>query len=87
MRYFIDIRANGVLVDDPEGAEFCDLAAAREEAVQSLRDFVAEQLRQGSFIRKGWTSQLRSESGEIVFAASAMDLILEEPEVRSWVER
>ncbi len=87
MRYFIDILKNGVLVDDPEGAEFCDLAAAREEAVQSLRDFVAEQLRQGSFIRKGWTSQLRSESGEIVFAVSAMDLVVEEPEVHRAAHR
>lgn len=80
MRYYIDINRDDDLVDDLEGGEFADLAAAREEAIQSLRDVVAERLRQGGFIGGNWASRLRGEDGTVVFEIRAEELFVDSPD-------
>lgn len=44
-RFFFDIRRHGTITPDAEGSELPDLAAARQEALISLRQLVADVLR------------------------------------------
>jgi two-component system, response regulator PdtaR len=40
--YFLHIRNGHVNVDDPEGADFADLASARAEAIESARQLISQ---------------------------------------------
>lgn len=75
MHYFIDIKTEKKLVMDPEGADFADLAEAREEATQSLRDLLAERLRSGDFIHSGCASCVRDRTDKTVFEITVRELI------------
>ena len=47
-RYHLHLRDfKGELLADEEGAEFSSLAAAREEATQAMREFMADAIRRG----------------------------------------
>jgi hypothetical protein len=54
MRYYLHTVTDAELIRDPEGAEFADLEAAATEAVQSGRDLIAEELRQGRSVPLNW---------------------------------
>jgi hypothetical protein len=43
--YFLHVKTGSDLLQDPDGQEFDDLAAARQEAIESARDLMAECLR------------------------------------------
>ena len=47
-RYFLHVKDRSSLLEDPDGQEFADVAAAKEEAAASARDLMAECLRAGS---------------------------------------
>jgi hypothetical protein len=46
-RYYRHIRQGDRLVEDPEGVELPDLDAARAEALQGIRDVLAEAIKRG----------------------------------------
>lgn len=46
-RYYRHIRQGDQLIEDPEGIDLADLDAARAEAIEGIRDLVAEAIRQG----------------------------------------
>ncbi|KAB1109316.1 hypothetical protein F4V89_27925 [Neorhizobium galegae] len=43
-RYYFHLRKDGVLEEDPEGTEFATLDAAEEDAVQAVREIVADKV-------------------------------------------
>jgi hypothetical protein len=47
-RYFLHIQDGADLPEDPDGAEYHDVAAAEREAVQDARHLMAECLRWGN---------------------------------------
>lgn len=47
MRFYFHIRQGNELIEDPDGSEFVDLAAAREDARQAARELMAEALLKG----------------------------------------
>jgi len=53
-RYYRHIRQGDLLIEDPEGIDLPDLAAARAEALEGIRDILAEAIRQG---RDDWLEQ------------------------------
>ncbi|MFC5483162.1 DUF6894 family protein [Microvirga aerilata] len=47
-RYYRHIRQGDRLIQDPEGVELRDLDAARAEAIQGIRDILAEAIKRGT---------------------------------------
>ncbi|HEY1961906.1 MAG TPA: hypothetical protein VGG69_05780 [Rhizomicrobium sp.] len=67
MQYYFHIRHNGDTAtdDDPEGAEFPDVEAARVEAVSSIREILADAIHSGADSREG-EMIVKNESRETV---------------------
>lgn len=65
MRFYLNMRLRGTLIDDPDGEEFASLAEAREEAVQSAREIMAEALKSGRPLG-GWTFEISDEAGNVM---------------------
>jgi hypothetical protein len=61
MLCYINIVTDTTFIRDPEGAEFADLASAQEEAAQSARDLMADQLRQGQPAPLHWKALVMSD--------------------------
>ena len=75
MHYFIHVVTDQERIIDPEGAAIPDLHAAKEEAAQSARDLMAEELRCGRPMPVGWRVQIADTSGTIVHAIQFMTLL------------
>jgi hypothetical protein len=67
MQYYFHLRHDGGIASDtdPEGAEFADLQAVREEATASIREILANGLQSGADARDG-EMIVRDETGETV---------------------
>jgi hypothetical protein len=64
--YFLHVKdASGVL-QDPDGQECDDLAAARQEAIEAARDLMAECLRLGQPLGLSRQMAIGDESAEII---------------------
>lgn len=61
--------ADTVEAPDEEGAEYSDLWAAREAAIEGARDLVCEQIRQGYLNLDGYI-QIASDRGEPLIRVS-----------------
>jgi hypothetical protein len=76
MRYYFHILTDRQRLRDPDGEEFPTLEAAREEATQSARDLIAEELRHGRTAPSRWRIQIAHKDDTIVdtlpFAALLM---------------
>ena len=46
-RYYLHLRIDGRLIEDPDGSDLRNIAAAHAEAVLGARDILAQQLREG----------------------------------------
>ncbi|MFL6689183.1 MAG: DUF6894 family protein [Alphaproteobacteria bacterium] len=67
MQYHFNIRHDGqtAIDDDPQGAEFPDVQAARSEALTSIREILADALESGEDTREGQMI-VKDSSGETV---------------------
>jgi hypothetical protein len=65
-RYFLHVRNQSELMEDPEGQECDSVEAAVREATQAARDLMAECLRNGQPLDKGRVMVVQDEAGEIV---------------------
>jgi hypothetical protein len=64
-RYFLDI-VNGDTIEDPDGAEFGDIAEAREEAVLSARDLIGQDIKEGRPLGLTRRIDIRDDNGQVV---------------------
>ncbi|MDR6821083.1 hypothetical protein J2X76_006283 [Neorhizobium sp. 2083] len=62
--YYFHIRENGLLREDPEGAEFATLDQATEEAMRSAREILAEKVSQGRVV-DGQVFEITDEEGTV----------------------
>jgi len=62
-RFYFDLRKEGDLTVDKEGAELPDVAAARQEAVLAAAHLVLELFKGASF---AYTIEIRDEHGKVV---------------------
>ena len=62
-RFYFDLRQEGDLTVDEEGAELPDVAAARQEAVLAAAHLVLELFKGASF---AYTIEIRDEHGKVV---------------------
>jgi hypothetical protein len=67
MQYYFDVRRDGQtnFDDDADGTELPDVQAAREEAVASIREILAEALQSGEESREG-EMIVKDQAGETV---------------------
>jgi hypothetical protein len=72
-RYFLNIR-DGFEIDDPEGMELPDFAAALDEATKSARELLAEGARVG-LSHSHWTISVTDEAGKVVATVQFADVV------------
>ena len=73
-RYFFHIRDGDILIEDPDGADFQNVAEARAEAILSARDLLAERLRTGGIL-DGQTIEITTSDGLVVAVVPLKDAI------------
>lgn len=66
MRYRFDILTGSQRICDPEGAEFSDVVAVREEALRTVRELAAEELRGGRQLPVSWMLLIVDDTGDNV---------------------
>lgn len=64
-KYYFHVRKNGLLEQDPEGAEFPTLEAAYGEAIQAAREMLAEKVLSGGVI-DGHKFEITAEDGTVL---------------------
>lgn len=74
MRYYLHMRRGEELIEDPDGEEFADLGAAREAAIWSARELMADRLRRGRRM-DGQTFEIHDETGSLVATVPFKDAI------------
>lgn len=50
MRYYLHVRDGDQFIEDPEGSEFDNLNAARDEALNAARKILAERVKAGKIV-------------------------------------
>jgi len=78
MQYFIHIVTVEERLVDPDGGKFADLASAREEASQSARDLMAEELRCGRPIPLNCRAPVADGEGTILLTLPFARLVFSE---------
>jgi hypothetical protein len=63
--YFLDVRNGSDLLEDQDGQELGDLAAARQEALEAARELMAEDLRNGAPLCLDRVMVLADEKGHV----------------------
>lgn len=71
-RYFFNIR-NDADVDDPEGAELPDEAAAREMALDSARDLACAHIHEHGGVNLDHRIDVADEGGTLLFSVTFRD--------------
>ncbi|MDR7040465.1 hypothetical protein J2X36_005248 [Methylobacterium sp. BE186] len=67
-RFFIDSNDDDVLIEDDEGLEFVDAAAARIAAITMLPDMAREKIPDGD--RRTFCVSIRDEQGATLYTAT-----------------
>ncbi|MBB3951836.1 DUF6894 family protein [Aureimonas jatrophae] len=75
MRCYLHILDGGDIIRDPTGAEFVSLEAVMTEAIQSVRDLLAEAVRKGEPL-DGRIMLVEDETGHILFRLPFRDGIV-----------
>ena len=74
-RYFFHVRdTTGLLVEDPDGTELPNIAAARVEAAAAAREVMAEHIRKGEDV-SGWRFEVTNERDQPVLSLLFRDAV------------
>lgn len=73
-RFFFHIRDGAKLIEDPDGSDLPDLAAAREEASQSARAILAEKLKAGEVL-DGQRFEITNAEGVVLVILPFKDIL------------
>lgn len=73
-RYFFNLRRNDTLIEDIEGSEYDTLRAAYEDAVESVREMVAELVLKGEPI-DGEALEIANVQGDVLASVSYSEII------------
>src|SRR5215510_201088 len=76
MRYYFHILKDRERIRDHDGEEFESLSSATDEATQSARDLIAEELRCGRIAPSQWRIQIALEDETIVETVPFAPLLL-----------
>ena len=73
-RYFLNIRAGDELIEDPDGSDLPDLAAARGEALAGARALLAEKVKTGLLV-DGQRFEITDELGAVLDVVPLKDAL------------
>jgi hypothetical protein len=73
-RYFLHLRDHTGVIVDPEGKEFVDLGAARDEAIDAGREIMAELVRTGRVL-DGQVIEICDQSGLVLATVRLKDVV------------
>lgn len=73
--YFFNIRRRGQIIEDEEGVELADLDAARNEAIASVRDLAADELRSESAVDTSDGIDVVDSDGHVLLAVTVAQAI------------
>jgi hypothetical protein len=73
-RYYLNIRNGGGYVEDMEGQELPDLAAARLQAIEGVRSVLSEEARQGEIDLSG-SIEIADQAGNILLILPFSDAV------------
>ncbi len=76
LRYFFHIVTPSATLDDREGADFADFGSAKAEALQCVRDLIAEELRAGRPSPTDWRVHVAREGGGVEWSIPFSSLAL-----------
>jgi hypothetical protein len=77
-RYYLNIRCDGEWIQDPEGADFPHLDAARTEAIRSIRSLVCGDVRDGA-LYLGLSIEIQDGQGQGLGSVEFDDAITTKP--------
>jgi hypothetical protein len=73
-RFYLNIRNGGGYVEDVEGQELPDLAAARLQAIEGVRSVLSEEARQGEIDLSG-SIEIADHAGNILLVLPFSDAV------------
>jgi hypothetical protein len=73
-RYYLNLRNGGGYVEDPEGLELPDLAAARLHAIEGIRSVLSEEARRGEIDLRG-SIEIADRHGNILLVLPFSDAV------------
>jgi|TARA_R100000501_G_scaffold17610_2_gene33063 hypothetical protein len=65
-RFYLNLRSGDDYIPDQEGSEVADLAAARMEAINAVRDLVAADIRLGKRLNLSDAVEIDDQEGRLV---------------------
>jgi hypothetical protein len=78
MRYYFHILTDRERLRDPDGEDFPTIAEACEEATQSARDIIAEELRCGRAVPSRWSIQITQEDDTVLQTIPFVRLLIDD---------
>lgn len=73
-RFYLNIRNGTGFVEDPEGQDCADLELARNQAIDGVRSFLSEELRNGELDLTG-TIEIADETGAVLMVVPFRDAV------------
>lgn len=74
--YFFHIRDADVLMEDPDGSDLADIAAAIAEAKEGARSLIAEKIRLGQVVQPG-SIEITSPDGQLLQVVTFREVLHE----------
>jgi hypothetical protein len=74
-RFYFHIRQDDTLIEDPDGSELADAAAAIAEATEDVRHLLADRIRTGSKV-KPWVVEVRAHDGTMLAEVRFHEVLL-----------
>jgi hypothetical protein len=78
-RYFLHVQDNSHILEDPDGQDFDDLAAAEREAAAAARELMAEALRWDKPLGLQKKMLINDEAGRTVSTAPFIEALPDDP--------
>jgi hypothetical protein len=69
-QFCLNIRQGDALVEDPQGAEFMSVGAARDEAIGAAREIMSERIGRGELPERNSCIEITDHGGRLVLTVS-----------------
>jgi hypothetical protein len=66
MQFYFHVITNRVFLRDSEGSEFSDLLEVEGDAIETIRELVADEVRRGKPIPLGWKLLIASPKDTVI---------------------
>jgi hypothetical protein len=74
--YFLHVRSGDSRLEDPDGADFADIAAAKAEAIESARELISECVLTGLPMGLHRLFEITDDEGRLVASVPFSDAVM-----------